>query len=109
MRDLDLGLLSSASVGSALCVGHRIADQHLKIYVNIFSLLCPQACALYLYLHSFPTNRDRGGERRGGPEGGDICIIMADLHCCMAETNTTLKAILLQLKINLKNILLFER
>ena len=27
---------------------------------------------------------------------------MADSHCCMAETNTTLKAIILQLKINLK-------
>ena len=23
-------------------------------------------------------------------EGGDICIIMADLHGCMAETNITL-------------------
>ena len=27
---------------------------------------------------------------------------MADSHCCMAETSTTLKAIILQLKINLK-------
>ena len=28
---------------------------------------------------------------RGGVlEGGDVCIIMADLHCCMAETNTIL-------------------
>ena len=27
---------------------------------------------------------------------------MADSHCCMAETNTTLKAVILQLKINLK-------
>ena len=35
-------------------------------------------------------------------EGGDIYILMADSHCCMAETNTTLKAIILQLKINLK-------
>ena len=24
------------------------------------------------------------------PEGGDICILMADSHCCVAETNTTL-------------------
>ena len=23
-------------------------------------------------------------------EGGDICILMADSHCCMAETNITL-------------------
>ena len=28
-----------------------------------------------------------GGEIQ---EGGDICILMADSHCCMAETNTTL-------------------
>jgi hypothetical protein len=28
------------------------------------------------------------GER--AQEGGDICVFMADLHCCMAETNTTL-------------------
>ena len=23
-------------------------------------------------------------------EGGDICILIADSHCCRAETNTTL-------------------
>ena len=23
-------------------------------------------------------------------EGGDMCILMADSHCCMAEANTTL-------------------
>jgi len=28
------------------------------------------------------------GEGREDQEGGDICIIMADFHCCMAETNT---------------------
>ena len=27
------------------------------------------------------------GESR---EGGDVFIIVADLHCCIAETNTTL-------------------
>ena len=32
---------------------------------------------------------------------GDICILMVDSHCCMAETNTTLY-ITLQIKINLK-------
>ena len=30
---------------------------------------------------------DRGRETG---EGGNVCIIMVDLHCCMAETNTTL-------------------
>ena len=28
---------------------------------------------------------------REGREEGDVCIIMADLHCCEAETNTTLQ------------------
>ena len=42
--------------------------------------------------HYVMTLRDgmgAGGEE-GDSEGGDTCIIMADLHCCMAETNTTL-------------------
>ena len=30
------------------------------------------------------------GSGREAQEGGDICIIMADSSCCMAETNTTL-------------------
>ena len=30
------------------------------------------------------------GEEREAQEGGDLCIIMASSHCCMAETNTTL-------------------
>ena len=29
-----------------------------------------------------------GGE--GGEGAGDVCIIMADMHCCVAETNTML-------------------
>ena len=41
-----------------------------------------------------------------GGKGGKLkkedryCIIMADLHCCVAETNIICKAIVLQLKIN---------
>ena len=37
--------------------------------------------------------RPRGvgwGEGEEVQEGGDMCKIMADLHYCMAETNTTL-------------------
>ena len=30
---------------------------------------------------------DGGGEGRGG---GEACRMMANLHCCMAEDNTTL-------------------
>ena len=32
--------------------------------------------------------RERGG--REAQEGGDICILTADSHFCMAEINTTL-------------------
>lgn len=35
-------------------------------------------------------------------EGGDLCILIIDPHCCTTETDTTLKAIILQLK-SLKN------
>ena len=31
-----------------------------------------------------------GGGWDGGSKGrGSMCILMADLHCCMAETNTS--------------------
>ena len=32
------------------------------------------------------------GVGREVPEGGDIVILMADSHCCMAETNATLQS-----------------
>ena len=32
----------------------------------------------------------RGGGGREAQEGRNIRIVMADSHCCMAETNTTL-------------------
>ena len=31
-----------------------------------------------------------GWDGREAQEGGDICIHIADLLCCIAETNTTL-------------------
>ena len=35
-------------------------------------------------------NERQGGEGvEGGSRGGDICIFMADSHCCAAEINTT--------------------
>ena len=39
---------------------------------------------------SVMNQRGRIGARREAPEGGDMCILIADLHCCIAETNTTL-------------------
>ena len=40
-----------------------------------------------------------GKGEREAQEGGDTCILTADSHCCMEETNTHWKAIILQLKI----------
>ena len=37
-------------------------------------------------------------EGREAQEEGDMCIIMADLHCCMIETNTTLYCNFLPIK-----------
>lgn len=39
---------------------------------------------------SVTTWRGGAGEQREAQEGRDIRIIMADLRCCMAETDTTL-------------------
>ena len=40
---------------------------------------------------------------RDAPEGGYICILASDSRCCTADNNPVLKAIILQLKINLKD------
>ena len=37
----------------------------------------------------WPRGWDGGGVREA-QEGGEICIHIADLFCCTAETNTTL-------------------
>ena len=45
-----------------------------------------------------------GWDGREVQEGVDICILTADSPCCMAETNTHCKAIILQLTVNLKKM-----
>ena len=40
----------------------------------------------------------------GAQEGRDIYMVMADSHCCMAETNTTMQSNYPPIKINLKII-----
>ena len=37
------------------------------------------------------TYRDGMKQGREAKEGENVYIIMADLHCCMVETNTTLQ------------------
>ena len=46
----------------------------------LFSTGSPVLCSVVTWVYGM-------GEAR---EGHDVCIIMADLHYCMAETNTTL-------------------
>ena len=48
---------------------------NIRLNKHMHLLLC--------YFSCFPV------EEREAREGGDICIITADWHCCMAETNTT--------------------
>ena len=43
-----------------------------------------------------------GGGWTKAQKGGTMHILGADSRCCMEETNTTCKAVTLQLKINLK-------
>ena len=49
-----------------------------------------------------------GGGGREAHKGEDICIFMADLHCCKAEANILIGAIIFQLKINFKTIQIFH-
>ena len=36
----------------------------------------------------------------GGSRDKDMCTVVVESNCCTAETNTTCKAVILQLKIN---------
>ena len=49
--------------------------------------------SLFLSYHRLQTTRFwsiKGPQQRDTQEKGDICILMAEMRCCMAETNTTL-------------------
>lgn len=52
------------------------------------SLLCrtgnPALCSVA------PWRGGTLGDRREVPEGGDLCILVADSHCCTVETGTAL-------------------
>ena len=41
---------------------------------------------------------DGAGDGREVEEGGNTCKPLTDSHCCLAETNKTFKATILQLK-----------
>ena len=43
-----------------------------------------------LVLWDNPEGWDGVGGEKEAQEGGDICILTADSHCCMAETKTNI-------------------
>ena len=55
----------------------------MQLYETIMWLLPPSIIAENCWTNVLRI-------RKEAQEGGDRCIIMADLHCCMAETNATL-------------------
>ena len=86
--DMDNGLGDTAGEGESGMNGENS--------INIHPLVCAKQTAgrsCYrnrepsLVLRDDPEGREEGREAE---EGGDICIITAELRCCMAETNTTL-------------------
>ena len=68
---------SSIDIYTRPCV-KQIAGE--KLLYNIGS---PVSCSVM-------TQEGDMARGREAEEGGDVCIIMAELRCCMAETNTKL-------------------
>ena len=72
------------------------------------------ACGKLLYNTAQPgalwRSQKWDGAGREAQQGGDIGILTADSHCCMAETNNTVKQLSSQLKIKIfKIIFLFSK
>ena len=83
--------------------GGMYGESNMETYITICKTDSQWEFAIWLKeLKPGPCNNLEGwdgeGGGRGGQEQGDICIPMADSCWCFAETNTILKAIILQLK-----------
>ena len=50
----------------------------------------PTVCPPAMRIQSPGTGQEWDGGGRKAQEGGDMCIAMADSHCCTAETNKIL-------------------
>ena len=59
-------------------------------YIKQSVEICCMMQGVQLVLCDIPEGWDVVGSGRQVPEEGNICILMADSCCCMAETNTTL-------------------
>ena len=79
MEEGETGMNGESGINTYTLSGvRRIAGEKL-----LCSTGSPACCSVM-------TQRDGMRERRETREGGDVCIIMNDLSCCIAETNTTL-------------------
>ena len=84
--------------GAECCVLiHTHTHTHTHIYIYIYICTCVKQITAEKLLHntgspagcSVMTSMS-GTAGREAPEEDNVCIIMADLHCCKAETNTML-------------------
>ena len=79
--------------------GGREWDEWRKQHQHIYTIMCRWLAGEKLpyntgnpVWHIVMTQRNRmvWGKGKEAQQGGNICIIMADTCCCMAETNTIL-------------------
>ena len=85
--DIENGIKDTVGEGESGTYGESSVNIHILSGVrwtagekSLFSTGSPVLCSVVTWV-------DGMGEAR---EGHDVCIIMADLHYCMAEPNTTL-------------------
>ena len=77
------------SVGRESGTNGEIASKYILAGVRRTAdekILCSTGGSVW---YSVMTWRDRVGEEREATDGGDVCIIVAGVHCCMVKNNTT--------------------
>ena len=67
-------------------------DRELKhVYYHMQNRQLMESCCMTQEARSHAPRQPRWGEgERKVEEGGNICVLMADAHCRVAESNTTL-------------------
>ena len=69
-------------------VGEGEGGMNRKNSIDIYTLSCVKQIAGGKLLYKI--GRVWWGDEREAQQGGATYVIMADSHCCMSETNTTL-------------------
>ena len=62
------------------------------IHCHVLSIWLVRSCHITQGAQAGALRGVGRGEGREAQEGGDICIILAELHCCKAKTNTVLQS-----------------